>query len=76
MSTILNRQIGGDHYLKMKIQPWEIIDAHGLNFYEGCVLKYLLRRKDNRVEDLQKAIHCLEHLIEIEKEKGNAKDCD
>lgn len=63
----LKKQIGGNHYKDMKIQPWQIIDAHGLNFYEGNVLKYLLRRKSNRKEDLQKAIHYLEHLTELEK---------
>jgi hypothetical protein len=62
----LEKQIGGDHYKKMRIQPWEIIDAHNLNYYEGNVLKYLLRRKRGqaRVEDLKKAIHYLERLIE------------
>jgi hypothetical protein len=64
--TALNKQIGGSHYRQMKIQPWEIIDAHNLNFYEGNILKYLLRRKDNRVEDLKKLIHYAEHAIELE----------
>ena len=60
----LNYQVSGDHYHKMKIQPWEIIDAHNLNFYEGNILKYLLRKKDNRKEDLKKLIHYAEHMIE------------
>ena len=68
MSDSMSTQIGGRHYLELKIQPWQIIDACGLNFYEGNVLKYILRRKGNRIEDLQKAIHYLEHLIELEKE--------
>lgn len=54
------RQVGGDHYAKHTIQPWDIIDEYGLNFYEGNVLKYLLRRKGNRVEDLKKLIHYAE----------------
>lgn len=65
----LNKQVAGDHYCKMKIQPWEIIDTCGLNFYEGNILKYLLRRKDNRVDDLKKLIHYAEHLIELENKK-------
>ena len=60
------KQIGGDHYLKHTIQPWEIIDDYMLDFYEGNVLKYLLRTKGDRVEDLQKAKHYLEKLIELE----------
>ena len=63
-----DRQVGGTHYLDLGIQPWEVIDANGLNFYEGCALKYLLRRKGNRVGELQKLIHCIEH--EIERIKG------
>jgi len=62
----LKKQVAGNHYKNIPIQPWEIIDAHNLNFYEGNCLKYLLRhRYKNGKEDLQKAIHYLEHLIEI-----------
>jgi hypothetical protein len=50
----------------MALQPWDIVDALDLGFYEGNVLKYLLRRKGNRVEDLRKAIHYLERMIELE----------
>lgn len=64
----LKKQIGGDHYNKSVIQPWHIIDSHGLNFYVGNAIKYILRKKGDRVEDLQKAIHYLERQIEIEQE--------
>ena len=63
----IKTQIGGDHYLILPIQPWTIIDANRLNFYEGCALKYLLRKKGNRVEELEKAIHYLEHEVEYLK---------
>ena len=63
----LKKQIGGDHYKKLgHYQPWEIIDALELDFFEGNALKYLLRKKGNRVEDLKKAIHYIEHIIEKE----------
>lgn len=56
------KQVGGTHYLKA-IQPWDIIKAWDLNFWEGNILKYLLRhRYKNRKEDIEKAIHYLEHL--------------
>jgi len=61
----LKRQVGGDHYKQLPIQPWEIIDACGLSFYEGNAIKYILRKKDNRIQDLEKAIHYLEHQIEL-----------
>jgi len=57
------KQVGGNHYVKHEIQPWDIIDEYDLDYYEGCVLKYLLRDKDNRKQDLEKAIHCLEKII-------------
>jgi len=61
-------QVGGDHYMGMPIQPWDVIDANGLNYYEGNVLKYLLRhRAKNGVEDLKKARHYLDKLIENEE---------
>ena len=57
------RQVGGNHYKRGKMQPWDVIDAFKLNFYEGNAVKYILRKKDKRVEDLQKAIHYLEKEI-------------
>lgn len=62
-------QVGGDHYRKFKIQPWDIIDEYDLSFYAGNALKYLLRagRKGSKVEDLKKARHYLDRLIEIEE---------
>ena len=65
------RQVGGDHYVKHTIQPWAIIDHYKLNFYEGNALKYLLRRKGDRIEDLQKCIHYLEKEIENESTRNN-----
>ena len=62
-------QVGGSHYSRHEIQPWDVVDEYGLDFYAGNVLKYLLRagRKGSRVEDLKKARHYLGKLIEIEE---------
>lgn len=69
----LTKQHGGDHYRKLKIQPIQYIEANGLGFHEGNVLKYITRWKDkNGVEDLRKAVHYLELLIEhVQREKND-----
>ena len=67
---VMKTQIGCDYYNSKSIQPWHIIDVYELNFYEGNVLKFLLRKKGDRVEDLQKAIHYLEKEIINIKEKN------
>lgn len=63
-------QVGGAHYKDYRIQPWDIWQEYGLNAFEGAVLKYLLRRKGDRLEDLKKARHTLDRLIEIEEAQG------
>lgn len=62
-----SHQVGGDHYLRHAIQPWDIIEVYNLDFWEGNALKYLLRRKPgvDRLEDLRKAAHYLERCIEM-----------
>jgi hypothetical protein len=65
-------QVGGDHYTRCSIQPWEIIERNGLDFWEGNVVKYLLRYpQKNGLQDLLKAKHYLEYLISREEKKGN-----
>ena len=59
-------QVGGDHYSRHTIQPFDIINEYDLNFYEGNALKYLLRQKGDRVTDLRKARHYIDVLIERE----------
>lgn len=56
------KQVGGDHYLKA-IQPWDIIRAWDLNYWEGNIVKYVLRHQyKNKLEDIEKAIHYLEFI--------------
>ena len=66
----INEQIGGTHYRDKAIQPIEYILANNLGFCEGNIIKYVSRFKDkNGIEDLKKAKHYLEFLIEeVEKE--------
>lgn len=63
----LKIQEGGDHYKTLKIQPVEFIHANGLGFMEGCVVKYVSRyKRKNGLEDLKKARHFLDLLIQLE----------
>lgn len=62
-------QIGGDHYASLKIQPTEFIHANGVPFIEGNVIKYVMRhRQKNGIEDLKKARHYIDLLIQFEYE--------
>jgi hypothetical protein len=59
------KQIGGEHYLKMKIQPSEFANRNNLPFAEGNAIKYICRHKDKgRKEDLKKAKHYIDMIIE------------
>ena len=68
----LDVQVGGQHYKDMAIQPFEYIHANGIGFAEGCAIKYLSRwRAKGGVEDLKKARHFIDLLIEAES-KGKS----
>jgi hypothetical protein len=63
----LQHQEGGAHYKSMKIQPIEYIHANGLGFCEGAIVKYVSRhRSKNGKEDLLKARHFIDLLIDLE----------
>ena len=67
--TALDQQIAGTHYSKLKIQPVQYIHANGLGFCEGSVVKYITRWRDKGgIEDLRKARHFIDLLIELENE--------
>ncbi len=60
-------QVGGSHYVTRTIQPWDYIAANKLDFFQGNIVKYVTRfREKGGVDDLKKAQHYLEKLIEIE----------
>ena len=64
MSTY-DKQIGGTHYQKFKIQPSKFVIENELLYPEGCVIKYILRhRLKGKKQDLEKAIHFIEMIIE------------
>jgi hypothetical protein len=67
--SALNHQEGGDHYKRHKIQPIDFIYDNEIGFIEGNIIKYVMRHKHkNGLEDLKKALHYLQILIEKEYE--------
>lgn len=74
-----DRQEGGDHYKTMGVQVWDVVDTwpfdEKFGYYRGNVLKYTMRcgKKDARVQELKKAKHYLEKLIEMLEVAHNGK---
>lgn len=59
------RQVGGNHYQK-PIQHWDVVIANNIPYMEAQVMRYVMRhREKGGVQDLKKAIHFLEKLIEV-----------
>ena len=66
----LDKQIAGNHYKKFKIQPAEFCHVNGIGYLEATAIKYLCRWRDkNGFEDLDKAKHFIDILIELEGSK-------
>lgn len=65
--SALDKQVSGNHYKDCGIQPIEYIHANNLNYFEGNAVKYITRhRKKNGKADIEKAIHYLELMLELE----------
>ena len=51
-------QVGGNHYTKFEIQPYEFISKNRLTFFQGNVIKYVCRfEKKGGIQDLEKIKH-------------------
>ncbi len=62
-----DEQVGGGHYKELVIQPAEFSERNRLTFLEGCVVKRDCRhRNKNGAEDIRKAIHELQLILEYE----------
>ena len=73
--SVYNKQIGGSHYKKMKIQPSKFVVENELLYPEGCAIKYIIRHRDKgKKEDLLKAIHFIEMIIERDYSKTETKN--
>ena len=73
------KQYGGDHYINMGVQVWDVVDTwpieQQVGYYRGGNLKYTMRlgNKDERLQEAKKALHYAEKLVEtLEKCDGNA----
>ena len=65
--SALDVQVGGSHYQNFVISPVEFIHRNALGFLEGCIIKRVCRHREKAgAEDLRKAIHELQLLIELE----------
>ena len=61
-------QIGGGHYKMMAIQPMHFSMVNKLDALQHTIIKYVVRfREKNGVQDLEKAKHCIDLLIQYEQ---------
>lgn len=68
-------QVGGDHYTRMQVQPWDVIDTwpmeQRIGFLKGNAIKYLMRMgtKGSGIDDARKAAHYLSKLLDTMTEQ-------
>ena len=63
----LGKQVGGDHYRSLAIQPVEFIVKNGIPFLEANAIKYLVRHgSKGGAADIRKAIHYCELLLSLQ----------
>lgn len=63
------------HYTRGGVEVLDAIEAWGLNYYRGNVVKYVVRAghksADTEIEDLQKAAFCLDREIKrLQRRQG------
>ena len=72
--SVWKKQVGGKHYTKYKIQPSKFVVENKLLYPEGNVIKYILRHQNKGgKEDLLKAMHFIEMIIERDYEEKKEK---
>lgn len=71
--SALKTQVGGDHYKSMPIQPMEFSMANGMDACQHTAIKYIARfRSKGGIQDLEKAKHVIDMLIEFERKSLDA----
>jgi len=75
MSEANTKQVGGNHYRAMPVQPWDVVDTwpieQRIGYYRGGALKYLMRMgsKDESAQEIGKGKHYMEKLLEVLAER-------
>jgi hypothetical protein len=69
-----DKQVGGHHYKRYgDLQPWDVVLQWKLGYLEGTALKYIARWRDKGgIDDIKKAIHFLEKLVEVNSPRSNS----
>ncbi|OEU75210.1 MAG: hypothetical protein BA874_03745 [Desulfuromonadales bacterium C00003068] len=74
--SILNTQVGGDHYKKMgDYQPWQVFEKwmspeELKGFMKGTTIGYLSREQDKGGrQDIEKAMHTIQIYLQLTKEQ-------
>jgi hypothetical protein len=63
-------QVAGTHY-RSEYQHWDLVADTGMGYFEGQITKYVTRHTSkNGLQDLQKAAHFLQKLIELARDHG------
>lgn len=72
-----DRQVGGDHYKNMGVEPWDVVDSwpreQRIGYYRGGALKYIMRMgsKDVSAQEVAKGQHYIQKLLEVLNERDD-----
>lgn len=70
--SALDTQVAGSHYKSLKIQPMEYSMGNKLDACQHTAIKYITRFRDKGgIEDLNKAKHAIDLLIQFEYGNDN-----
>ena len=70
-----DRQVDGDHYQKLAIQPMQYSMLNNLDACQHTVIKYITRFRDKGgIKDLEKAKHCIDMLIDFELAQADKQE--
>jgi hypothetical protein len=74
-SKAYKKQVGGNHYQSMVMQPSEFINKNKLPFAEGSAIKYICRHAaKGKEQDIHKAIHYLEMILDRDYQDTQPKE--
>ena len=73
-SKAYKKQVGGNHYQSMVMQPSEFINKNKLPFAEGSAIKYICRHAaKGKEQDIHKAIHYLEMILDRDYQENQSE---